>query len=151
MKKSSNFTDILPILSLYVFAGYRLMPALQQLYNSFTSLRFANAAIESVYQELNVKTYENILEERLDFEKEISLKNITFNYPKSSKINLDKISIRIPSKTTVGFVGVTGSGKTTIIDIILGLLEPQRGTLEIDNTIVNKKCSFPLFFRKYMK
>lgn len=138
MRKSINFTSILPILSLYVFAGYRLMPALQQLYNSFTSLRFANAAIDSVYKDLSLKPDVNKANEKLDFKEVISLENITFNYPKSSKTNLSKISLKISAKSTVGFIGATGSGKTTLADIILGLLEPQEGTLKVDNTIINK-------------
>ena len=138
MRESVNFTSILPILSLYVFAGYRLMPALQQLYNSFTSLRFANAAIDSLYKDLSVKSDANKVNEKLDFKEVISLKNITFNYPKSSKTNLSKISLNISAKSTVGFIGATGSGKTTLADIILGLIDPQEGTLKVDNTIVNK-------------
>ena len=139
MKQSDNFNSILPILSLYAFAGYRLMPALQQLYSALASLRFADASIDSVCKDLLPRYYANTIKEKLDFKKQISLNNITYHYPKSSKINLNNISIKIPAKSTVGIVGVTGSGKTTLVDTILGLLEPQVGTLVIDNTIINKK------------
>jgi ABC-type bacteriocin/lantibiotic exporter with double-glycine peptidase domain len=139
MRQSDNFNAILPILSLYAFAGYRLMPALQQLYIALASLRFANASIDSVYKDLLARYHANTIKEKLDFKKQISLNNITYHYPKSSQINLNNISIKIPAKSTVGIVGVTGSGKTTLVDIILGLLEPQGGTLVIDNTIINKK------------
>ena len=138
MKQNDNFTSTLPILSLYVFAGYRLMPALQQLYNALTSLRFTTAAINSVYNDLYVKFDDNIVKEKIDFKTDILLKNITFHYPNSSKANLKNISIKISAKSTIAFIGVTGSGKTTLADIILGLLEPQQGTLEIDNKIINK-------------
>ena len=69
---------------------------------------------------------------------EITLKNITYFYPKSIKKNLNKISLKILANTTVGVVGHTGSGKTTLIDVILGLLEPQDGILKIDDTIIDK-------------
>ena len=138
MRQSNNFITILPILSLYAFAGYRLMPALQQVYVALTSLRFASAAINSVYKYRPVRYDTNAIKEKLDFKKEVSLKNITYHYPKSTKTNLNKISIKILAKSITGVVGLSGSGKTTLADIILGLLEPQEGTLKIDNKIINK-------------
>ena len=138
MRQSNNFSSILPILSLYVFAGYRLMPALQQAYTALTSLRFATAAINFLYENRPIKYDTNIVKEKLDFKKEFSLKNVTYHYPKSSKINLNKISVKFLKNTTTGLVGPTGSGKTTLVDVILGLLQPQQGTLEIDNRIINK-------------
>tara|TARA_Y100000389_G_scaffold186339_1_gene206614 strand:- start:4153 stop:5937 length:1785 start_codon:yes stop_codon:yes gene_type:complete len=138
MKKNENFVSILPILSLYVFAGYRLMPALQQLYSALTSLRFANASINSVYEETQAKNNVETLKENLDFNKDISLRDVTFKYPNSSRFNLNKISMKIPIKSIIGLVGETGSGKTTLVDVILGLLEPQQGNLEVDSTTINK-------------
>tara|TARA_B100001057_G_C22866207_1_gene956574 strand:- start:20 stop:1798 length:1779 start_codon:yes stop_codon:yes gene_type:complete len=138
MRKSEDFTSTLPILSLYVLAGYRLMPALQQLYRSLASLRYAEPVIKSLSSDLKKKPDINILKDKLDFKKYISLRNITFSYPKSSKNNLNNISIKIPAKSTIGLVGSTGSGKTTLVDLVLGLLEPREGTLEIDNTIINR-------------
>lgn len=137
MKQYNNFITTLPILSLYAFAGYRLIPALQQIYTALSSLRFANSAINSVYENQLVNYDINIIKAKLPFNNEISLKNITFYYPKASKTNLNNISIKIPAKSTVGIVGVTGSGKTTLVDIILGLLEPHSGTLAVDKTIIN--------------
>jgi ABC-type multidrug transport system fused ATPase/permease subunit len=138
IRKYNNFTATIPILSLYAFAGYRLMPALQQIYSAFSSLRFANAAVNSVYKKQLVNNDINIVKEKLHFKNEICLKNIIYHYPKSSKTNLNNISIKIPAKSTVGIVGITGSGKTTLVDIILGLLEPQNGTVAVDKTIINK-------------
>lgn len=138
MRKSEDFTSTLPILSLYVLAGYRLMPALQQLYRSLASLRYAEPVIKSLSSDLKKKPDINILKDKLDFKKYISLRNITFSYPKSSKNNLNDISIKIPAKSTIGLVGSTGSGKTTLVDLVLGLLEPREGTLEIDNIIINR-------------
>jgi ATP-binding cassette, subfamily B, bacterial PglK len=138
MRQNNNFNSILPILSVYIFAGYRLMPAIQQLYISFISLRFANAAIESVYEIKPVKLNLNPLNNKLDLKKEISLKNIVYFYPKSSKTNLKNISLKILANTSIGVVGHTGSGKTTLIDVILGLLEPHEGVLMVDNAIIDK-------------
>tara|TARA_B100000035_G_scaffold313498_1_gene327358 strand:+ start:915 stop:2696 length:1782 start_codon:yes stop_codon:yes gene_type:complete len=138
MKQSNSFTAILPVLSLYVFAGYRLMPAVQQLYSALTSIRFAETSINSVFNDLNVDLDYNIQTEKLTFKRDISLNNITFNYPNSNKTNLNNVSINIPIKTTVGLVGLTGSGKTTLADVILGLLKPLKGDLKVDDTKINR-------------
>lgn len=139
MRKNNDFISILPILSLYAFAGYRLMPALQQLYVAVTSLSFAGAAINSIYENRQKKSVIIDNKQKLDFNKQITLKNITYHYPKSFKTNLNKISLKIPAKRTIGLVGPSGGGKTTLIDVILGLLEPQIGTLKIDNEVIIKK------------
>jgi ABC-type multidrug transport system fused ATPase/permease subunit len=138
MRQSSNFIAILPILSLYIFAAYRLMPSTQQLYSSFISLRYVDKAIDTMYKIRPTKLNFNSSNKKIDFKKEISLKNITYFYPKSIKTNLNKISLKIFANTTVGVVGQTGSGKTTLIDIILGLLEPQDGIMKVDDIIIDK-------------
>ena len=73
--------------------------------------------------------------------KSITLKNIYYNYPNVSRTALSGINLSIPVKTTIGLVGATGCGKTTTVDIILGLLEPQRGTLEVDGKIIKNNNS----------
>ena len=138
MRRSSNFISILPILSLYIYAAYRLIPATQQLYSSFISLRYADTAIETIYKTQPIKFNLNSSNKKIDFKKEISLKNITYFYPKSIKTNLNKISLKIFANTSIGVVGHTGSGKTTLIDIILGLLQPQEGILKVDGIIIKK-------------
>ena len=70
----------------------------------------------------------------------ITLKNIYYSYPNSSRTVLKNVNMNIPIKNTIGLIGATGSGKTTSVDIILGLLEAQKGTLEVDgkNNIISK-------------
>jgi len=141
MKQSDNFNSALPIISLYVFAGYRLMPAIQQIYSSFVSLTFTEPAINSLSEDLKNLKPININPDRgsLSFNKSITLKNIHYNYPNSSRTALKNISFSIPIKSSIGLVGATGSGKTTTVDIILGLLEPQKGILEVDNKIITQQ------------
>ena len=138
MTKIGNLNSIIPIFSLYVFAGYRLMPALQQIYASFTNLTFVGPALDKLYNDLKSLKSFNLNQDQkiLTFNKTITLKNVYYNYPNSSRTALKNISLNIPAKSTVGLVGTTGSGKTTTVDIILGLLEAQRGTLEIDGKII---------------
>ena len=141
--KSGNFNNALPIVSLYVFTGYRLLPALQQIYGSLTQLTFVGTALDKLVDEIkNLKqTNKNKDQGILSFNKSIILKNIHYNYPNTPQSALKDVSLNIPVKSTVGLVGVTGSGKTTTIDIILGLLEAQKGTLEVDEKVITSQNS----------
>lgn len=141
MARTGNFNRTLPIITLYAFAGYRLMPALQQMYASFTQLTFVKPSLESLINDLkNLKQIEKNQDHGfLLFNKLIKLKNINYNYPSTSRTALKDITLSIPIKTSVGIIGATGSGKTTIVDIILGLLEPQKGSLEVDGQIITQK------------
>ena len=142
ISQTGSFNSALPIVSLYVFAGYRLMPAVQQIYESFTQLTFIGPSLDKLYDDIsNLDEYNISVENKqiLSFKKKISLKNINFNYPNSQRKILQNINLSIDSKSTIGIVGATGSGKTTTVDIILGLLEPQLGTLEVDGKIITKE------------
>ena len=141
ISKFGTFNESMPILSLYVFAGYRLMPALQQIYASFTKLAFVSPSLDKLYYDLkSLKNVNEIHDEGiLSFNQMITLKNICYNYPKSSRTALRGINLNVPVKSIVGLVGATGSGKTTTVDIILGLLEPQKGILEVDDQAITKQ------------
>ena len=143
--QSGSLNNALPIISLYVFAGYRLMPALQAIYSSFASLTVTVPSLDNIIDD--IKNNEKLIKSKLQVQgslsmnKSIVLKNIYYSYPNASRVALQDININILAKTTVGIVGATGSGKTTMVDIILGLLEAQKGTLEVDGKIVTKKNS----------
>ncbi len=139
--KSGTFLNSIPIISLYVFAGYRLMPAFQNIYASITKLTFVGHSLDNLSEELDSLKFFSKLSEKdnLLFNNLISLKNINYNYPNSSRTALKNINFDILANSKVGFVGATGSGKTTMVDIILGLLETQNGTLEVDGKIINKQ------------
>ena len=141
ISQNGSFNDALPIVSLYVFAGYRLMPALQQVYSSITQLRFIGPSVNSLSDDLKNLKFDTSSNAKSVFsiKKSIVLKNIYYSYPNTSRSALKDISIIIPAKTNVGFVGATGSGKTTTVDIILGLLQAQKGTLEIDGQVITKE------------
>ena len=140
MAQQGSFTNALPILALYAFAGYRLIPALQGIYVAITQLRFVTPALNTIYDDLKNLNLEKIQDSKkiIKLNENIVLKNIHYNYPNASRTALKNINICVPANTTVGIVGATGSGKTTSVDIILGLLEPQRGTLEVDGELINK-------------
>jgi ABC-type multidrug transport system fused ATPase/permease subunit len=139
--KTGTFNDALPILSLYVYAGYRLMPALQQIYTSSSQLTFVGASIDKLYSDIkSLNSHKSIQKEgALFLNKKITLKNIYYSYPNTSRVALKNLNISVLANTTVGLVGATGSGKTTTVDIILGLLIAQKGTLEVDDKIISKQ------------
>ncbi len=136
-----NFSSIIPVLALYAFAGYRLIPALQQIYASLTQLNFSRTALNSLYDDLINLKYKNIEDNKQSIliKKYIKLENIKFKYTENKNFVLKNISLSIPSLSKVGFVGSTGAGKTTLIDVILGLLTPQDGKFIVDETIITQK------------
>jgi len=140
MSKTGTLTAVLPLIALYAFAGYRLMPAIKQIYIGIAQLRFVGPSLDSLVDDLKSLKVLNLNENHnfLRLNKKITLNNIHYNYPNSSITVIKDISLSIPARSTIGIVGPTGSGKTTTVDTILGLLEPTKGTLEIDNIIINK-------------
>ena len=141
MSQEGSFNNAIPVISLYAFAGYRLMPVMQNIYMSLSQISFSSPSLDNLYYDIGklnpIKN--NYLEEKLSFDKEIVLNNIDFNYPNTSQKALQGISLNIPAKSTIGLIGATGSGKTTLLDIILGLLMSDKGTLEIDGEVLSKK------------
>lgn len=141
MSATGSFNNSIAIISLYAFAAYRLLPALQKIYASSTRLFFVGPTLDKLYNDLqNLKPSVKYQQTKSIIpNKEIALKNIYYTYPNSSQITLKNINLTIPAKSSVGIIGTTGCGKTTVVDIILGLLEPQKGTLQVDGNIITKK------------
>jgi len=145
MVKSGSFAAALPIIALYAFAGYRLMPALQQIYGAFTQLRFAGPALGALYKDLislQASNAQHGHSSPLVLTEAIQLNQVSYRYPNTPQYALKSVDLSISAHSKVGFVGATGSGKTTTVDVILGLLEPQKGALKIDGqpiTAVNRR------------
>ncbi len=138
--QKGNFTSALPIISVYALAGYRMMPSFQRVYHSISLMRFCGPVIDTIYETFrNLRPIEKDYNgTKIEFNESINIKNISFKYPNTSKSVLKDINIKILNQNIIGIIGPTGSGKTTIIDIILGLLEPQKGALEVDGKEINK-------------
>ena len=134
LAQRGNFASTLPIIALYAFAGYRLIPALQQIYAALTQLRFAGPALDALHKDLMSlqPASPSTQQPAMPLTQAITLNNIVYQYPNATAPALKGISLTIPAKSKVGLVGATGSGKTTTVDLILGLLDAQEGTLAID-------------------
>ena len=114
------------------------MPAIQVIYLSSTRLKFVGSALDKIINDIKNLKPLNLNQNQgvLNFNKTIDLKNISFNYPNSKRTSLKNINLSIPNRSRVGIMGQTGCGKTTMVDIILGLLDPKKGTLEVDGQII---------------
>lgn len=142
MTQSGSFASALPIIALYAFAGYRLMPALQQIYGSVTQLKFAGPALKALHTDLSGLSPMEPYKQELDslvLNNCIELKNIVYQYPKADSPALNGIDINIPARSKVGLVGATGSGKTTTVDLIMGLLEAREGQFFVDGQLINTR------------
>jgi ABC-type multidrug transport system fused ATPase/permease subunit len=139
--KTGNFSDFIPLFAFYIFAGYRLIPSAQIIYQESIILKYSNATISNLYNDLkNLKVPKPFKKQgTLPFSKEIKLNQVIYSYPNSSRVILKNLSFTIPYGTRVALIGPTGCGKTTAVDIILGLLEPQKGTLKVDGKTINHK------------
>jgi ATP-binding cassette subfamily C protein len=139
------FSDILPNLTVMALAGYRMLPSIQLLYSQLSqinSMRYTVGEIETELAEIDATSKRIIAPEHaeqsipLSFEKGIRLENITFNYPGSNRAVLENFSLEIPKNSSIGIIGATGSGKSTLVDIILGLHRPQSGVIRVDDRVL---------------
>jgi ABC-type multidrug transport system fused ATPase/permease subunit len=142
-----DISRMFPVLALYAFVGLRLLPAIQQVYASVVSLRFNSPALNALHADLKdannapIVGFAGVSSKPLRLRRLLELRNVTFTYPNAERPSLYKLSISIPARSTIGFVGSTGAGKTTVVDVILGLLEPQTGDVIVDNVRITSENS----------
>ena len=146
LSREGDFSESIALLGIYAIAAFRLMPAMDGIFKQVANLRGAQAVVDALYKDLGTVSEEEEslgqiqpVRERLPFGKEISLENILFTYPGSEDPVIRRQSLVIPKNSTIGFAGPTGCGKTTLVDIILGLLRPNSGTLFVDGTPITEE------------
>jgi len=136
---SGSFDEIIPLLSLYVMAGYKLIPALQQIFSSASLIRSEINAFDVIKEDLlktvnmEESSVHNAPNTSVQFNNEIRLSDVEFSYD-CNQVVVKQVGFSIKKNTMVGFVGSTGSGKTTLVDIIMGLLQPTNGSVSVDGT-----------------
>jgi ABC-type multidrug transport system fused ATPase/permease subunit len=144
MRTDSTLVDILPTLGLFAFAGLRMFPAMQAVYRALTTIRFNEATLDLVHSAImeveqgRTDRPQPPSEGPLPLKRRITLHDVTYSYPSTETPVLNGLNMTIAANTTVGIVGGTGAGKTTAIDVLLGLLLPQDGYLEIDDTLIDR-------------
>jgi len=145
--KGRDFSDILPNLSVMTLAGYKLLPSLQLLYSQLTQVSSMRHAVDEVYNEFvaaeidrpvspGIGTDDLAPAEPLRWNDSITLRDISFRYPGAWRRVLDGISLVIAKNTSLAVIGPTGSGKSTFVDLLLGLYQPTAGEILIDNQLL---------------
>jgi ATP-binding cassette, subfamily B, bacterial PglK len=144
--QDGNLGMVLPILFVYALSGFKLLPALQQIYFNIAQIKGNISAFESIQQDLSNSGKQNTLNIKVEQkslanlypQKNITLENITFTYPNKEEPTINNLTISIKANSIVGIVGASGSGKSTLIDVLLGLITPQQGNLLIDGAVVEE-------------
>ena len=139
--RGRDFSDILPNLGVMAVAGYRLIPTLQLLYAQVTRLTSMRYSLDEVFEEFAAAEREGKSGKieisprkprRIEWQDAITLAAVSFIYPGTDRPVLDRFSIAIQKNMSIGFIGTTGSGKSTLIDLLLGLHRPTSGRVLID-------------------
>lgn len=143
LSKEITASTLVSQMAVFAMAAFRLMPSMNRMQNSLNGIIFFMPALNSVYDDLknneNVKYNEYDENKQINFnKKDICVNNISFKYPKTDKYVFKDLSFKIKNGTSTGIIGPTGSGKTTIVDVILGLLNPTEGTITVDNIDIHK-------------
>ncbi|MEH7129317.1 ABC transporter ATP-binding protein [Neobacillus drentensis] len=151
--QGTNTSTLVATMSLFAMAAFRMMPSINRIVATITSIRFSQPALTVVYKDLikdnNGKNpiqedatieqkYEKLNKGEKIFRNSIKLENVYFRYPNQKEYSIKNLSLTIPIGHSVAFVGTSGAGKTTIVDIILGLFEPEKGRIVVDGEDLNE-------------
>lgn len=134
-QRPDGISMVIPTLGAIALGAQRLLPALQQCYASWSAITGNKAtlidALHLLDQPISTASIKGI-KEKMDFKNEIELNSISFQYSNESPLVLNNLYLKIKKGERIGFVGETGSGKSTILDLIMGLLEPTSGVINVD-------------------
>lgn len=147
MVQGRGLESILSVLVLFVVATARLMPAFKKAVNHFTVIKYHGYVVDPVYDDLTnirqkIKEEEDFQDaDPLPLKNEIAFDKVTYHYPDSDEKALNEISLKIKKNQTVAFVGSSGAGKTTIVDVLLGLLKPKSGAVQVDGVDIYSRLA----------
>ncbi|KAF3981020.1 MAG: ABC transporter ATP-binding protein [Methylococcales symbiont of Hymedesmia sp. n. MRB-2018] len=147
MSQTGDLIDLIPVCGALALGSQRLLPALQQGYTAFITMRGEQQSSMDVLNLLSqpLPNYANILVKPIAFSREIQLNNISFRYRSDTPFILKNINLTIAKGMRIGVIGTTGNGKSTLLDIVMGLLSPTEGNLAIDG----KKLTTPKEYRSW--
>lgn len=132
----ASLGGLLPVLGVFAFAGQRLMPELSKLYRSLAQMQAGSAAVDTVHEDLVLRKSAGLLSRTpgagLGLTRALRLDAVSYSYPNSDQAGVRDISVEIRAGEKIGIVGSTGAGKTTLADVVLGLLKPDHGRLVVD-------------------
>ncbi|SEK59192.1 ABC transporter ATP-binding protein [Ectothiorhodospira marina] len=139
--ETGSLAAAIPVIGAYALAGKKLIPAFHGIYAAFSTLRFTMPAVDNILSDLGDRKDSTSLPPRqrpprLFPQHSLSITELTFYYPGADEPALNHVNFQIPANTTVAFIGRSGAGKSTLVDVILCLLKPDSGKIEIDGTAV---------------
>ena len=133
-------SDLIPVLGVFAFAAQRLIPEFQRLHHGLSTMRFGEATLDAVYKDHQSSRSSNPLPEplvpALGLQKEIAFDNVTYSYPSDSTKGIFDVSLQIKAGERIGLVGTSGAGKSTMADLLLGLITPVQGEIRVDGTVL---------------
>lgn len=148
ISQGKGTTNIVSTMALFAMAAFRLMPSINRVMNMITAIRFSKPALSVVYEDLftNNETDSSELTMESDsnrnnnrkFTDSIKLNEVSFRYPNQQEYSLKDISLTIPIGNSVAFIGESGAGKTTLVDMILGLFRPEKGSILVDDENIDE-------------
>ena len=149
IKTNREMIDIIQYLGVFAVASFRIVPGASRLLNSFQSIKYIEPSVKILLEEFEPKNFSNLNKKNeenkstlpLKFQKEINIKNLSFSYPSRKEFSLSKLSMSIKKGDFVGIIGETGSGKSTLINLIIGLLKPSQGEVEVDQLNIDSNLS----------
>ncbi len=149
-----DLQGLIPILSAMAMAMLRLLPSVNRISSSLASIAYHEPRLDNLIENLNELKKENVYgsvkkynyieggnDKAIEFKNDISLNNITYRYPNGERDILNDADIIINKGESVGIVGASGAGKTTVIDVLMGLLAPQNGEIRVDGIDVSNNIS----------
>tara|TARA_B100001248_G_scaffold239026_1_gene204026 strand:- start:197 stop:2035 length:1839 start_codon:yes stop_codon:yes gene_type:complete len=141
-------SEAISLIGFIALASHKLLPALQTIYSSWLSLKGSTASIINVINLLDLKEHKPNIALKINYFKDfIELKNVSFRYEEDKPFVLNDVSLKIKFGEKIGIIGRTGSGKSTLIDLLMTLIEPSKGKLLIDNkNIYNKNSKFKKYY-----
>lgn len=142
--RGGNLSAMVSQLAVFAVAAFRLLPSVNTLYASFSNIAYNMVSIEQIYQD--IKSVQDVDDsfigaaecEQLRFEHTIEVRNLSFTYERSDKVILNDVNVTIHKGESIAFIGESGGGKTTLVDNILGILEPEKGQILVDGLNINE-------------
>ena len=141
-----NLSYFIPTLSVFVVAAFRMLPSFGRITSFTNMIVFNKSAVEAVYSDVKImneldelKTVEN--DNELIFNNKIDISCVAYSYPNTTAEVLKRVDISIKKNESIGFIGPSGQGKTTLADLILGILTPSKGTIEVDGKDITENMT----------
>lgn len=143
---NGSLTEVLPLLAVYAVAVQKMIPDMQIFFKGIADMRYYGHLVDALYKDMHdmkipAQADKNTMKtplEKLPFNQRLEIRGLSFSYPTSRVPVLQAINFNIQKNTTIGLVGTTGCGKTTLVDVIMHLLEPTNGEILVDGNTISE-------------